>query len=397
MNDPVAAGTDTASTTGAAERPAGGPRRPRSAKSAGPKASDIESISSLFMYAYAQQGKQVKVPQAVFKGLSAQRSAPDPVQSDTPKNDPAADLNTVRALAAADPLLTVPPRLLAAIEASNESKLLARQLLALVTAALRPHPIFRSDKAQAALDGVSPDVDAIFVSVSCTCADLTAADLSLAQKKFGPAERERLRSNAITSLALLLAARDEWSVRELVERLELHLWRHSARKPGNRPARVAVTEPPNLDSLAVVAQVFIAKVEEARQAGADSDQRALAAERLAALANGRALAADDRVQQHEVELAKRASQIAALEEQIRSLKTEVEEERRDRVIDQSHHLDDYTTLRTRVIRVLGKQIDLLEDGLHALRHGSSSITDEYIERSVHTLKKELGQLKQGGE
>jgi hypothetical protein len=195
----------------------------------------------------------------------------------------------------------------------------------------------------------------------------------------------------------LAAARDDWSIGELVERLELHLWRYSAKRAGTRLPRIAVTEPPNLDSLAVVADVFMNKANVARQAVAAADERAVAAERHAAIANERAVAAEAISAQRVLELADRNSEIAALREQIRILEAEIEAERRDRVIDKSHHIDDYEKLKTRVMRVLVKQIDLLTDGLHALRHGSSSITDEYIERSVITLNEELVQLRDRGD
>jgi hypothetical protein len=360
-----------------------------SGKSTGPKATDIDSVSALLEFAYAQQGRQVKVPQATFKLLSGRRELTD--------SDRDTDLECLLDLAAGDPLLMVPPRLLSAVEASNESRLLRRRLIHLLTEVLRVHPIFRSEKAQRLLAGDSADVDEAFVSVACTCADLTAIDLNMASNGFRDSEREKLRFNAITSLALLAAARDEWLIGELVERLELHLWRYSAKRAGTRLPRVAVTEPPNLDSLAVVADVFMNKANVARQAVTAADERAVAAERHVAIANERAVAAEAITAQRVLELADRNSEIAALREQIRILESEIEAERRDRVIDRSHHIDDYEKLKTRVTRVLVKQIDLLTDGLHALRHGSSSITDEYIERSVNTLNEELVQLRDRGD
>lgn len=351
------------------------------------KVTDINSVSGLLQFAYAQQGRQVKVPQATFKLLSDHREVTDA--------DREADLECLVDLAAGDPLLAVPPRLLVAVEASNQSRIFRSRLIDLLSGALRRHPIFRSDKAQALLAGDSPDVDDAFVSVACTCADLTAADLSIASKAFRDSERERLRFNAITSVALLIAARDDWSTGELVERLELHLWRYSAKKPGTRLPRVAVSESPNIDSLAVVADVFMYKARIAEQAATLADERAIAAERHAAIANDRVVAAEADTAQRGLELEDRKSKILSLESQILILASALESERQDRVIDKSHHVDDYETLRTRVARVLGKQIDLLTDGLHALRHGSSSITEEYIERSIDTLTKEIGQMGDG--
>ena len=359
----------------------------RSGKDKRSKVTDINSISGLLQFAYAQHGKQVKVPQATFNSLSDHREVTDA--------DREADLECLVDLAAGDPLLAVPPRLLVAVESSNQSRLFRRRLIDLLSRALRLHPIFRSDKAQALLTVGYLDVDDAFVSVACTCADLTSADLNIASNGFRDSERERLRFNAITSLALLIAARDDWSIGELVERLELHLWRYFAKKPGTRLPRVAVSESPNIDSLAVVADVFMHKARIAEQVATLADERAIAAERHAAIANDRVVAAEADTAQRGLELEDRKSEILSLGNQILILTSALESERQDRVIDRSHHVDDYETLRTRVARVLGKQIDLLTDGLHALRHGSSSITEEYIERSIDTLTKEIGQMGDG--
>ncbi|WAY18571.1 hypothetical protein OF855_25420 [Mycolicibacterium fortuitum] len=358
-------------------------------KAAEAKASEITSISTLFEYAYSLQGKQVKVPQAVFKTISSAEASP--------QADPEASLRQLRELAGSDPLLAVPPRLLAAIEASNDSPLLRRRLTDLLIAVLARHRVFRSEKVRTVLTGDSHHVDDAFTSVALASTDATAADLGIESNGVKSSDRERLRVNAITSLALLLSARDEWTVAELVERLELHLWRHVAKKPGNRPPRVAVTESSSLDALEVVARVFMTHADKARQETSEASERASAAERYAVMARDRVEAAEKRIEQRESELTDRKSEIAALEARIRTLESDLEVERRDRMIDRSHHLDDYQTLRTRVTRTLDRQIDLLSDGLHALRNGSVSITDEYIERSVGTLKKELEQLRDDGE
>ena len=47
------------------------------------------------------------------------------------------------------------------------------------------------------------------------------------------------------------------------------------------------------------------------------------------------------------------------------------------------------------VRSLGKQVDLLSDGLHAVRNQSYSVTEEFIERALESLSKELRQLNEG--
>lgn len=375
--------------TGDEKSAAGGDSRVESGKATEPKASGITSVPALFDYAYSLRGKQVKVPRAVFEAISS--------AEDSPPADLDESLEHLRELASGDPLLAVPPRLLAASEASNDSRLLRQQLVGLLISALARHRVFRSQKVQAVLAAETGSIDDAFVSVGLASSDVSATDLGLESKGLKDSDRERLRVNAITSLALLLSARDGWSIAELVERLELHLWRHVAKRPGTRRPRVAIAESSNLDALEVVARIFMAQAESARRAASDANERASAAERYAAMARERVEAADQRTAQRESELVARRSEITALEARIKELESEIDAERRNRVIDMSHHVDDYETLRTRVTRTLSRQIDLLSDGLHALRNGSLAVTEEYVDRSIDTLKTELDHLKDEGE
>jgi hypothetical protein len=63
------------------------------------------------------------------------------------------------------------------------------------------------------------------------------------------------------------------------------------------------------------------------------------------------------------------------------------------LVAQSHMIDDYEQLRTRVIRRLGSEIDLLADGLHALCNGAPEITAEFLERSLSALMREIEYLR----
>lgn len=59
-----------------------------------------------------------------------------------------------------------------------------------------------------------------------------------------------------------------------------------------------------------------------------------------------------------------------------------------------HGIDDGEKARTVVLRGALNAIALLTDGLHALRHGSPEITDEFIDRSITHLTKAVASCRE---
>lgn len=58
-----------------------------------------------------------------------------------------------------------------------------------------------------------------------------------------------------------------------------------------------------------------------------------------------------------------------------------------------HLIDDHETTRTHAIRTLARQVDLLTNGLHAIRHGSPAVADEFMDRALVALTRELAWLR----
>lgn len=59
----------------------------------------------------------------------------------------------------------------------------------------------------------------------------------------------------------------------------------------------------------------------------------------------------------------------------------------------AHLVNDYERERTWQLRVIRANLLLLENGLHALRSGSTSVTDEYLVRAIDSNRAELERLK----
>lgn len=356
--------------------------------------SQITSLESLFDYAYSLQGKQVRVPQKVLKDIADGMGVTD---------EPllASLRDHLGALMVSDPLLAVPPRLLAGLENNGAPLRLKLRVARLFDYHLRRHPLFKPGPVREA-EGQSTgseqpgEFESWLTRARLRATDIAATDLGLSETTLKPPERERLRTNAITAVVLIGSLLEEWGDDRLVEVLERYLWRDALDKTGVHRSRVAIVESAPIEALAFVSKIFLDKVSDAAQA-ADRARHdaAQAGERAANLLN-RANAANEEAERLRVEIEAKRIEIATLQERIEALRAENEAEKRDRIIDQSHHIDEYEVLRTRVVRLLGRQIDLLSDGLHAVRNQSYSVTEEFIERALDSMSRELRELDSKG-
>ncbi|MCK0173898.1 hypothetical protein [Mycolicibacterium sp. F2034L] len=143
--------------------------------------------------------------------------------------------------------------------------------------------------------------------------------------------------------------------------------------------------------------MFLDKAATADRAAKEAAEQAAQAEERASNLLVRVDAANEEGERLRTAIEDKESELSALRARIEALQAQIDAERRDRVIDQSHHIDDYEVLRTRIVRSLGKQVDLLSDGLHAVRNRSYSVTEEFIERALDSMSKELRQLNEEGD
>lgn len=94
------------------------------------------------------------------------------------------------------------------------------------------------------------------------------------------------------------------------------------------------------------------------------------------------------------ELEQKNSRIGGLEARVTELEAQLDKEQRGRFADEVHAVDDYENLRTQVIRQLSGQVNLLNDGLHALRNGSTAVADEFVDRALRKIDAEVKRLKE---
>ena len=360
-----------------------------------PKVPPLKSVRDLLEYAYALNGKQLRLPQKVVQEIADTSLAERPAGDDLPER--------LSQLIASDPLLGVPPRLMIGLEEAQAPLLLKLRVAKILEFGLRRHPLLISPTENVAaahvgaVAGGQMDTDAVFSRIRLRSPEITAEGLGLRSDILKQGDRDRLRGNATTSIALLAATIDQWSLDRLIECLERHLWRGALTKPRALRPLVAIVEASSPEALGAVAGVFLAQLETADRAAQAAVHSALEAEDRARNVMSRATAVEAEGARLRSIIDSQRDEINALQSQIETMQSQIEDQKRDRVIDQSHHIDDFEDLRTRVIRSLGKQVDLLTDGLHAVRNQSYSVTEEFIERSLESMSKELRQLNEEGD
>jgi hypothetical protein len=330
------------------------------------------TVRTLIEYAYAEQGRKLQLTR---KDLSNLARVP---------SEAAAEMDLVRRCAAGDPQLAVPPRILAAV-AERGAGHVRERVVELALAAMVSHPVFAGLVVDLQNRAPGPALSADRVSAAVR--DLPPSDNGLSAENLDEAARERLRVNAVTSFGLLRVLRDRWSLHEFVTEIGPALWRApSLSKRGDAANAALLASARDTTVPAVLSGYFTEQLrlteERTRTAQADASRelrRAQSAER------------DNRDLQARLEAEQARTQ--QLTEQVGGLMRDMEAERSNRVVDKSHLVDDYEVLRTQVLRSLTSQTELLSDGLHALRAGSVGVADEFVDRSLTAIQREVSKLK----
>lgn len=331
------------------------------------------SILTLIEFAYSESGRKLNLVRKDFDGLSLEPA------------DAADEVDAVRRLSPSDPLFAVPPRILAALGEFGAHPLVRGRILELVRVAFESHKLFGKR-----IGGTS-NPQAV--------ATQTARQISENAKKFtfdesgsrdnpelNKTDRDRLRANAVTAAELFRVLGDRWPVGQFIDDMSEFVWDTPKDSSPYKRAVILATAK-NKDALSQLARHFEEKVDESRREtdNARSQARQQELRAVSAEAYGRRLSA-------ELETARAVT--AELGAEVSALTQRLSAEQNSRVVDQSHHVDDYETLRTQVIRRLTRQAELLGNGLHALRNGSATVAEEFVDRALSAIDGEVIRLKE---
>ncbi|MGE0305961.1 MAG: hypothetical protein AB7N61_23225 [Acidimicrobiia bacterium] len=342
----------------------------------------IETIEALLTDAFESKSHLVTLGTDKLKKL--------PVVDDHLK----AQAEVVATLAKADPTLNGPFKLLQYVASrgvplgrSSGAPLEAvlERLRDLALLALGLHPVFRVWTEELADPRRTPELTVKVVGDEV--AKVSAETFGLPDDQFKKSDKDRLLRNAIACLSLVRALQRDWDLDRFIDESRSALW------SADVPKAIAFEKAAGLLSasrdgglLGLVSDAY-----EARVSARDREITRLQAE---AARDARRI---DSLEEQKREASARedalTARAAAFSADIVRLRKELDAERDNRVVDKSHATDDYETLRTRVIRRLTGEIDLLTDALHALRNGASPVAEEFLDRSLLALSREVEQLK----
>ncbi len=204
-----------------------------------------------------------------------------------------------------------------------------------------------------------------------------------------PSQRELLIDNAFLSLLLSRVASGQITKEAFIQDLGEDLWSEKIRINA-APAAARLASGSKSKEQQLVWQFHAESVASLRDQAIQAQAHATAAEADAARweHTSQRLATNlEAAVQHGEEM----------EQQLLELQEALRVERDRRQIDQHHHVDDVEGLRTSVIRNLSAQVDLLADGLHAIRNGKADIAEEFLDRALISLQKQREQLRNRGD
>lgn len=375
-----------------------------------PKSQEVASLIDLLRYAYSRQGQRVSTA-AISNEVAANL-----------KFDATVD-GELRVLARQDRLLRVPWQLFAAVLRANTDEALVRKIAEIVAVAVQEHPVIQPVEPRPAS---VPDVDeqvsadtntslstalrAIVRSLE-TCRDgghgldqdsaetaLAAAaslpeshiEQRLSQYEDGVArDVTDFRTNLVNTMALLFATLLRWPQTLLASLLYENLWRPRAVVASDKPL-LLLTNNPDPDVISQVVDIWTSYV-------SDAEQRAVEArrdtERLDRHAK-RLQAHVDELQNERLDLKVELDRLGAAHKE---LETQLSDRERHLGETRAHASHDYETLRTSAIQRATRELELLQEGLHALTRDQpkAHVTKDRLERAIEGLEKELRQLRGG--
>jgi len=183
-------------------------------------------------------------------------------------------------------------------------------------------------------------------------------------------------------LAVWMVARHRFDWRSVVRRLYAWIWEGEGDRVRTDADRLrAVTDVRQGNSAGLLCEAFIDEANEQR-ARAESAQR-------------REDTARQRSEELQQQLAAKSASLSAHKEQIDRLEKDLSQTIAKHEAEMIHLRDDYERLRTRVLRRLKSELELLDEGLHAIRRTPPKVTvmEDHADRAVGGLRDEINALE----
>lgn len=321
----------------------------------------------------------------------------------TTPNESQKEVELVRQLAVGDPLLDALSATLVDVADIDLKDSVRRRILELTVVAFASHKLFEGVLDRLVHPNVEPRLRAAEISHLAGSFDFGVVTTGASLEITG-AKRERLRVNAVTAFVIFRVLRDGWSKAEFITAFCELVWRVPPRFQGAQRVDPVTGEKDAQHQIQWRTVAMLANARSATESLSELKRHfeALIRERETALNDAQEeVAAQFRRAGRErdiagllrVELAHEKEQVDSLKMRVVELERDLEKEQSGRFADGMHAVDDYEVLRTQVIRLLSGQVNLLTDGLHALRNGSTAVADEFVDRVLSKIDAEVKRLK----
>jgi hypothetical protein len=332
-----------------------------------------KTILELVEYAYAEGGRKLSLARKDLDEITVAPGSAD------------AEMDSLRKSAGDDPFLAVPPSILLALAELGAQPPVRRRILELVLAALASHPVFAKLLERLVDSTAEPALAARDVSEAASRVTFDAVGLKNAAE-FKAAARERSRVNAVTAFEMYRVLHDGWTIDRFVQDMASLVWDTPSYRDVAKAASVLASAK-STDALSQLSRHFERLLHEAEQHTGNARAEAMQQAR-------RAEASESRRAELSAQLTAEKERARELAAEVADLNQRLAAEQSSRVVDKSHLVDDFEALRTQVIRRLSSQVELLSDGLHALRNGSTSVAEEFLDRSLTAIEGDVTRLKE---
>jgi hypothetical protein len=329
---------------------------------------DPDRIEDFVDYAYKRRGQRV-----VLKKKSAVAIAEAPA--------PGSDFwEHLAKMADEDRTLAVPKQVLLAGIPHKASVKTWSLLLDVCLIALRAHPA--SSEWASSLAAVTPEFEQGEQLLSRAAAtDVSRMETPDGKKLFTPAQAAAVRSNLVAFFAVWMVAVRGWSSSRCIRAMHEQVWVESGSGLSVADTWRRLTEVRDPTSLGLAAGAFV-------QEAKDRAQEAELARRAESVAL------------HRIE--ELASQVSALKGQVHqqeerhaALLRQLDDARQQHQTAVSHLRDDYERLRSKILRRLTRELELLDEGMLAIKREPPKVhvMVDHGERAMGGLRDEIKSLQ----
>ncbi len=293
----------------------------------------------------------------------------------------------LRLLASQDALFAVPRELLLLASDSKMNPKLRGALQEFARSALLTHPLLSSTELQNAIRNTDEHLEPGAAVASVMRIEPRDVE-DQGVKTLKAVAFARLRLNVAHTLALSIAHARSLDAQALAGMLFQGIWEQAANKIRSDPKRLRIlTDLTQLKGMAASSGVFQRAADRAEQRASDLAARASRTGQLLVEAQAANAALAKRMDEQE---RRHADEQAVAEARLSEL--------RARADDQAVHLrDDRETLRTRLLRALKSDLDLLQSGLEAAHRPvpKPDVLVDAAERVTDSLRQQLHHLEGG--